>query len=154
MKKMPKQGVETFTVRSIAATWRVAERVAREVANGGVIALEGDLGAGKTTFVQGIARALGVSRPVTSPTFTLVSEYQGAKNRLAHFDLYRLHSAEDLLVIGFQEYIDSGAIIAIEWPDRAEDLLPPHTIHISLTLTDAPNARCIVVNWNKGMERP
>ena len=82
--------------RGIAATWRVARGVAERLPRGGVVALQGELGAGKTTFVQGLARALGIRRPVTSPTFTLVGEYAGTRLRLVHMDLYRLRTPDDL----------------------------------------------------------
>ena len=133
----------TVTVRSIAATWRVAEQVAARLPNGGVIALQGELGAGKTTFVQGMARALGITRPITSPTFTLVGEYSGARLLLVHMDLYRIQSPDELLVIGFQEYLDRKALVAVEWPERAGDLLPPETIRVSIALTADPHARRI-----------
>ena len=137
----------TCTARGIAATWRVAQRVADRLPQGGVVALQGELGAGKTTFVQGIARALGITRPVTSPTFTLVAEYPGERLRLVHLDLYRLRSPDDLLVIGFQEYLESGALVAIEWPDRAGDLLPTQAIWVTLTLTARADTRTITVDW-------
>ena len=113
--------------------------------NGGVIALQGELGAGKTTFVQGLARALGITRPVTSPTFTLVGEYPGGRLPLIHMDLYRLRSPDDLLVIGFPEYLERNALVAIEWPDRAGDLLPPETIRVTITLTPDPRTRRIEI---------
>lgn len=92
-----------------------------------VLALSGDLGAGKTTFVQGLAEGLGVQDPVQSPTFVLLNIYQ---NRLFHFDLYRLKQPSDFTSLGFEEYFQSGGICAIEWPDRIQGLLPPQTIFI------------------------
>ncbi len=115
-----------------------AEMADRFRGRGAVVALDGDLGAGKTTFVQGVAAALGVSRPVTSPTFTLVSEYPLADgHRLVHMDLYRLKGGADLEAIGFDEYVQSGDLVFIEWAERAEDVLPPDTIHLSFELDDA-----------------
>ena len=131
--------------RSIPATWRVAARVAARLPRGGVVALQGELGAGKTTFVQGLARALGIMRPVTSPTFTLVGEYAGPGLLLVHMDLYRLQSPDDLLTIGFLEYLERGALVAVEWPERAGNLIPPAAVWVEMTLTADPRARRIRV---------
>jgi len=120
------------TVHSLQETWQTAATVAAALPHGGVIALHGDLGVGKTTFVQGVARHLGITRPVTSPTFTIVGDYRGTRQRLVHMDLYRLSGPDDLLDIGFADYLESGAIIAIEWPECAGELLPPSTIHITI----------------------
>ena len=133
------------TVHSLAETWQVAAALAARLPRGGVIALTGDLGAGKTAFVQGIARALGITRPVTSPTFTLVGDYTGPGGRLIHMDLYRLTGPDDLLAIGFPDYLESGAIVAIEWPDRAGDLLPPGAVQVAITALPEPGARRIRV---------
>jgi tRNA threonylcarbamoyladenosine biosynthesis protein TsaE len=135
-----------LTSRSVAATWRAAARVVAELPNGGVVALQGDLGAGKTTFVQGMARALGVLRPVTSPTFALCGEYPDGHRLLVHMDLYRLHDPDDLLTIGFQEYLERQALVAIEWPERAGDLLPPDTLWVHLTLGNGAHTRHIRVH--------
>jgi tRNA threonylcarbamoyladenosine biosynthesis protein TsaE len=138
--------VKDYTTRAVAETWQVAAEVAAVLPAGGVVALRGELGAGKTTFVQGLAHALGIQRPVTSPTFTLVGEYRGATGRqLIHMDLYRLHTPDDLLVIGFAEYLDCGAIVAVEWPERAGDLIPADAVLVDLQTTDDPNVRLIRV---------
>lgn len=100
---------------------------------GVVMALHGDLGAGKTTFVQSLAAALGVTRPVTSPTFTLICEHPlPSGGMLVHMDLYRLEKGADLDSIGLEDYIRSGAIVAIEWAERAEGSLPADTIHMHI----------------------
>lgn len=135
-----------FTARGIPATWRVAARVAAMLPAGGVVALQGELGAGKTTFVQGLARALGIRRPVTSPTFTLVSEYAGGALRLVHMDLYRLRDPDDLLAIGFHDYLGRGSLVAVEWPERAGDLLPTGTLWVTLALVSDPRTRQIRVH--------
>lgn len=112
---------------------------------GAVIALHGDLGAGKTTFVQYLAAELGVSRPVTSPTFTLVGEYPLPDGGLlVHMDLYRLKAGTDLDSIGFDEYIQSGALIAIEWAERAEGSLPAETIHAFIALVPSDPDRRVI----------
>ena len=110
-----------------------------------VIALHGDLGAGKTTFVQFLAAALGVSRPVTSPTFTLVGEYPLPDGGLlVHMDLYRLSPGTDLGAIGFDEYLHSGALVAIEWAERAADALPTDTLHLYIDLVPGDDARRVI----------
>ncbi len=133
------------TVHSLSETWQVAARVAARLPRGGVVALSGDLGAGKTAFVQGIAHALGIARPVTSPTFTLVGDYTGPRGRLIHMDLFRMTGPDDLLTIGFPEYLESGAIVAVEWPERAGDLIPPDAVRVEITLLPDRTSRRIRV---------
>jgi tRNA threonylcarbamoyladenosine biosynthesis protein TsaE len=135
----------TYTVHSIEETWRIAAEVATQLTPGTVIALTGDLGAGKTTFMQGIAFACGVTRPITSPTFTLCQEYQTPKFKLVHMDLYRLNGPDDLLTIGFPEHLESGAVVAVEWPERGGDLIPQNALHITLTLSDDADTRTIEI---------
>lgn len=93
---------------------------------GDVWALYGDLGAGKTVFVQGVAAALGAAEPVNSPTYTLVQTYRG-RLTLHHVDLYRIENAEEAQGFGLETYWDGDAVTLIEWPERAEELLPAHT---------------------------
>ena len=126
-----------------------AQVAARAKGTGAVFALEGDLGAGKTTFTQYFAAALGVRRPVTSPTFTLVCEYPLPEGgRLVHMDLYRLASPDDLDATGFYEYLQSGDIVCIEWPDRAGDELPASAIRIAFSIPDGdPDARDITITF-------
>jgi tRNA threonylcarbamoyladenosine biosynthesis protein TsaE len=135
----------TYTVRSVEETWQVAAEVAKLLKPGTVIALHGDLGAGKTTFVQGLGLALGLHRPVTSPTFTVCTEYATHRFKLVHMDLYRLTGPDDLLTIGYPEYLETGAVVAIEWPERAGDLIPPDALHVWFFLTDEPETRLIEV---------
>lgn len=110
-----------------------------------ILALSGDLGVGKTTFVQGLALGLQISDPVSSPTFVYLNAYSGSLS-LFHFDLYRLRGSEDFLGLGFEEYFDRGGICAIEWPERIVNLLPPHTFHISFS--HAPQGRIAVISPN------
>jgi tRNA threonylcarbamoyladenosine biosynthesis protein TsaE len=111
-----------------------------------VLALHGDLGSGKTCFVQGLALALGVQGPVTSPTFTLVHEYQGFR-RLVHVDLYRIPNAIDALHLGLEEYFEADGITAIEWAERMADALPLQTIHLEFETLPGKSARRITVHW-------
>ena len=95
--------------------------------------------------MQGLGAALGVRRPVTSPTFTLSVEYPTPRFKLVHMDLYRLTGPDDLLTIGYPEYLESGAVVAMEWPERAGDLVPPDAIRLTFTLTDEEETREITV---------
>lgn len=129
-------------------TWDVARALAEQLSAGSVIALHGELGAGKTCFIQGLGYALGVRRPMTSPTFTIANEYRVEKGLLIHMDLYRLGSPDELLAMGFEQHMIEGALIAIEWPDRAGDLLPADTIHVRLSLCDDSEERDISIKQN------
>ncbi len=101
---------------------------------GDVVGLTGDLGAGKTQFVKGFVAGLGSPAEVTSPTFTLIHEYPGGRLPIYHFDFYRIESAEALVRLGFDEYVDGDGVCIIEWADRFRQLLPPRTRWISLTI--------------------
>jgi len=101
-----------------------------------VFALHGDLGAGKTTLIKAFCQALGVEDGTSSPSFAIVNEYRAASGEpVYHFDLYRLKTAGELDAIGFTEYVDSGHYCFIEWPELAEELLPPGTVHLLLEET-------------------
>ncbi len=108
------------------ATIAFGREYAAQLRAGDVLALTGDLGAGKTHFVKGLAAGLDVPGDVTSPTFTLIHEYLGGRLPLFHFDLYRLESEEELLRIGFDEYLDAPGVVALEWADKFPALLPAH----------------------------
>ena len=120
-----------FEVLSVEETWALAKELAKELKPGDVVGLEGDLGAGKTTFTQGLAAALGVPGRVTSPTFCIVQEHQSPDVLFVHMDLYRLHGEEDVEAIGWEDYLARGAIFAIEWPERAGALIPPFAHHLA-----------------------
>jgi len=114
------------------ATQALGESWAAELTGGEVIALYGVLGAGKTQLVKGIARGLGYSGDVTSPTFTIVHEYRGGRLPLYHLDLYRLKSESDGIDIGLEEFLPSDGVTVIEWPDRLASILPAETLHWEL----------------------
>jgi len=97
-----------------------------------VICLEGELGAGKTSLIQGIGRGQGIIGPITSPTFTLVNEYQGTEAILYHVDLYRLDSTEEMIAAGIDGYFYDDGICVIEWAEKARDILPPDRLYITL----------------------
>ena len=144
-----------FEVNSVEETWELARNLAAELKPGDVICLEGDLGAGKTTFTQGLAAALGVPGRVNSPTFCIVQEHRteradandqasGAGHYLVHMDLYRLHDEDDVIAIGWEDFLAQGAILVVEWPERAGALIPANAWHVVFTHLDGEEARRIV----------
>lgn len=124
----------TYKTESAVDTAAFGARLGELLKPGMVLLLYGDLGAGKTCFAGGIIRALGVDEHVTSPTFTLVNEYDGTLP-VAHFDLYRLDDPEELFDIGFEEYLDGRWVVLIEWPERAGGYLPANYLKIAITGT-------------------
>ena len=113
----------TFLTNSPEETERLGEALALRLQPGDVVAYRGDLGAGKTAFTRGLAKGLGVREPVTSPTYTIVNEYTSGKMPLFHFDMYRLHSADDLFDIGWEDYLERGGVCAVEWSENVEEAL-------------------------------
>ena len=109
-----------------------------------VIALYGNMGSGKTCFVQGIADALEIDRLITSPTFTMINEYRGTRC-LYHIDLYRVRHSDELIGLDVDDYLEPDGITAIEWPERAEALLPARTVRVRIEAMARPNQRRIVV---------
>ena len=143
-----------YNVNSVEEMWALARQFAPELKPGDVICLEGDLGAGKTTFTQGLASALGVPGRVNSPTFCIVQEHRadpsctkhqapGAKHFLVHMDLYRLRSEDDVIAIGWEDYLAEGAILVVEWPERAGALIPPDARHVVFTHLGGEESRRI-----------
>lgn len=110
----------TYITENEQETELLGERFAAELPGGTVIAMYGDLGAGKTAFVRGMARGMGLTCRVSSPTFTIVNEYLGDRE-LIHFDMYRLGSADELFDIGWEDYISRGAVCAVEWSENVQD---------------------------------
>ena len=132
----------SFEVHSVEETWALARQLAGELKPGDVVCLEGDLGAGKTTFTQGLAAAMGVPGRVNSPTFCIVQEHKGPRF-LVHMDLYRLHGEGDVIAIGWEDYLAEGAILVVEWPERAGSLIPADAKHIVFTHLDDEDCRRI-----------
>ena len=112
-----------FITRSPAETRALGGRLADVLWPGAVVAFTGDLGAGKTAFVSGMAEALGVEERVTSPTFTIVNEHEGGRLPLFHFDMYRLGDADELFHIGWEDYLARGGICAVEWSENVADAM-------------------------------
>ena len=125
---------ERFISRSPEETERIAGKIRAALPDGGVVALYGDLGAGKTVFARGFAAALGITEPVSSPTYTILQEYPVPGGGLFyHLDLYRIADARAALAFGVDEYLNEpGAWVLAEWPERIETLLPPRTIRLTI----------------------
>lgn len=117
---------ESFEMRvdSPEAMIALGREMAGSLRAGSVLALQGGLGAGKTHFTKGVAQGLGCQLEVTSPTFTLVHEYRGGRLPLYHFDFYRMDSEQEVLRIGWDEYLDEDAVVVVEWPDKFPGLIP------------------------------
>jgi tRNA threonylcarbamoyladenosine biosynthesis protein TsaE len=121
------------TSHSVEETERIAAEVARALRPGAVIALHGEMGAGKTQFVRGLAAGLGANpRAVSSPTYVLLNVYPGGRLTVYHLDAYRVRGAEDFEGIGFGELLEQGGVVVVEWPSRVESLLPAGTIHVRI----------------------
>lgn len=112
-----------FTTYSPEQTEQVGERLGKALRGGEIVAYRGELGAGKTAFTRGLARGLGISARVTSPTYTIVNEYVGGRLPLFHFDMYRLGSSDELFDIGWEDYLARGGVCAVEWSENVEDAM-------------------------------
>ena len=124
-------------------TEALGERLAKILTPGTILAYRGDLGAGKTAFTRGLARGLDCREQVTSPTYTIVNEYLGGRLPLFHFDMYRLHSSDDLFDLGWDDYLDRGGICAVEWSENVADAMEdPITVTIEKI---GENARRITI---------
>lgn len=133
-----------FISNNVAETESYAERFAANLVGGEVLLLEGDLGAGKTHFVKGLARGLGIDEMITSPTFALHNSYEG-KFTLNHFDFYRISDSEEVEILGLHEFFyDKNAVCAIEWSQNIKNLLPKNCITITIEKIDE-NKRKIIL---------
>lgn len=126
--------MSTYFSNNEAETEDLGRRLAETLPNGAVVAMYGDLGAGKTAFVRGMARGLGLSCRVSSPTFTIVNEYLGERE-LIHFDMYRLSGADELFEIGWEDYLSRGAVCAVEWSEKVRDAFFGDEITVAIDKT-------------------
>lgn len=134
-----------YQSNSAADTERVGAELAAQLSAGAVVAFTGDLGAGKTAFVRGMAKGLGISDRVTSPTFTIVNEYEGGRLPLFHFDMYRLGSAEELFDIGWEDYLSRGGVCAVEWSENIRDGLETDCLQVDIRRGESENQRIITI---------
>lgn len=120
-----------YITHSPEETEKLGAALAQRLQPGTIIAYTGDLGAGKTAFTRGLAKGLGYTQPVTSPTYTIVNEYPGGRLPLFHFDMYRLASSDDLWDIGWEDYLERGGVCAVEWSENVADAME-NAIRISI----------------------
>ena len=113
-------------------TEALGQRLAAALSPGAVVAYRGGLGMGKTAFTRGLAKGLGYSGRVTSPTFTIVNEYEGGRLPLFHFDMYRLEDDDALFDIGWEDYLDRGGVCAVEWSEQVADAMPADTVYVTI----------------------
>lgn len=130
---------------SPSETEALGESLAGQLEPGTVIAFTGDLGAGKTAFVRGLARGLGVRERVTSPTFTIVNEYEGGRLPLFHFDMYRLGSADELFDIGWEDYLARRGVCAVEWSENVSDALDNDCLRVDIRRGENDDQRIITI---------
>lgn len=142
-----------FTSDSVSQTEQIAEDFARNLVRGDVVAYRGDLGAGKTAFTRGLARGLGITQDVTSPTFALLNVYGGGDLTLYHFDMYRVLDFDALYSTGFFDYLDGEGVLAIEWSENIPDELPENVITVTLVPT-GENSRRIEIDWRDAGSSP
>jgi len=133
-----------FTVKTEEDTINLGKKIGEKLKKGDVVALDGSLAAGKTYLTKGIAKGLGIQEDITSPTFTLISEYSGRFN-LYHMDVYRLEGVEDFLDLGTEEMLYGDGVCVIEWSKKVKQVLPKNTIYIDIMVND-DNSRKIIIN--------
>ena len=134
-----------YLTNSPSETEALGAALARKLMPGMILAYRGDLGAGKTAFTRGLARGLEIPERVTSPTFTIVNEYEGGRLPLFHFDMYRLGSSDELFDIGWEDYLVRGGVCAVEWSENVEDVLDADTIRIDIRRGSSDDERRITI---------
>ena len=134
-----------FLTHNEEETEALGRRLGERLTPGTVVAYTGDLGAGKTAFTRGLARGLGITERVTSPTFNIVNEYEGGRLPLFHFDLYRLGGADELFDIGWEDYLARGGVCAVEWSENAEGALEEPYITVEIRRGATDSQRCIEI---------
>jgi len=127
-------------------TEALGARLASVLSSGAVVAYQGGLGMGKTAFTRGLAHGLNYKGRVTSPTFTIVNEYEGGRLPLFHFDMYRLADADALFDIGWEDYLDRGGVCAVEWSEQVAEAMPEDTVYVTIArCPEADNWRMITI---------
>ncbi len=134
-----------FVTKSPSETEELATSIAPKLAPGTVLAFFGGMGMGKTAFTRGLARGLNLDAHVSSPTFAIVNDY-GGNPPLVHFDMYRVTSWEDLYTTGFYDYMDMGAILAVEWSENIENAIPENAVRIVIEQGDSDDERIITID--------
>ena len=123
---------EVFETYSADETKELGRNISLEAKEGDVFCLNGDLGTGKTVFTKGFAEGMGISEPISSPTFTIVQEYHSGRKPFYHFDVYRIADPEEMYEIGFDEYLFGGGVCLIEWAELIKEILPENCVMISI----------------------
>lgn len=134
-----------YISRNESETEKIGESLAARLQAGTVLAYRGGLGAGKTAFTRGLAKGLGCEGRVTSPTFTIVNEYEGGRLPLFHFDMYRLDSADELFHIGWEDYLARGGVCAVEWSENVAGAIEPDAVRVSIVRGDGDDDRRITI---------
>ncbi len=134
-----------FVSNSEEETEALGRRLGETLERGAVVAFTGDLGAGKTAFTRGLAKGLDIPDRVTSPTFTIVNEYEGGRLPLFHFDMYRLSSADELFEIGWEDYLARGGVCAVEWSENVKEALDRQTIWVEIRRGEGQDQRLIQI---------
>lgn len=145
IEELPLIPIKTKETHSPEETESLGAYVGETYPDTQVIALLGELGAGKTAFVRGMAQGLGISQRVTSPTFTIVNEYEGGALPLFHFDMYRLRDADDLFDIGWEDFLRRGGVCAVEWSETIQEALEPDTIYVDIRRGAETNQRILTI---------
>ena len=134
-----------YITNNAQQTEQLGEKLGQILTPGTVLAYTGDLGAGKTAFTRGLARGLEIPERITSPTFTIVNEYEGGRLPLFHFDMYRLGSSDELFDIGWEDYLVRGGVCAVEWSENVDDVLDADTIRVDIRRGDSDDQRRITI---------
>lgn len=140
----------SFTTHNAEQTISLGTKIGALLTPGDVIAMTGTLAAGKTTITKGIAQSLGVTENITSPTFCLISEYEGSKMPLYHMDVYRLDGAEDFVNLGVDDMLYGNGVCIIEWSEKIQSEIPAKAISLDIQATGSEERTITIDNWNHG----
>ena len=141
-----------FISNSEKETENIGAAFAKDLKGGSVVAMYGDLGAGKTVFAQGFAEGLGVRSPVTSPTFTILQIYRGGRIPLYHFDVYRIEESEEMEAIGYEEFFFGDGVCLVEWSDNIQELIPDEAVRVRINRVPGKEDSCRAITWTQGSD--